>query len=156
MQDEGVRGDTKEAVGATLAGRQGVLCLRTRCQEVVPRCLSGPCREEAQGRRARGMCKPLLVSCQNDPDGVATCKTRCARYFVGTEVGACERDCNVMRCRTHPPYDSCVAANTLADVLRCFDKSCRAKAEDCLKDRCALSPSAVSLSKATLSNSLES
>lgn len=39
----------------------------------------------------------------------------------------------------HKPYDDCVAARTMRDVLDCFERTaCRKNAETCLKERCGL------------------
>jgi hypothetical protein len=110
-------------------------------------------REQVRGRQARKLCRPKLEQCQSDKEGMEQCSKRCARYFRDTELALCERDCNRLRCKVFPPYDECVAANTLANVLACFDKSCRADAVNCLAERCQLSSADVSLAKATMSGS---
>jgi hypothetical protein len=150
MEEGGLRGSVKEAVGSTLAGATGVLCMRTQCQDVVPKCISGKCKEVARGRQARKSCRPLLAECQQDPVGIASCVERCARYFAGDEVKVCDRDCNRVRCAVYPKYEDCVAVNTLADMLACFEKNCRFAAMDCLANRCHLDPADVSLVKASL------
>lgn len=67
------------------------------------------------------------------------CATKCARYFSGEELKVCERDCNLKRCKIYKPYDDCVAARTVRDVLDCFERTkCRKNAEDCLKERCGI------------------
>lgn len=149
MDDGGLRGSVKEAAGATLGGPAAVLCLKTACQDAVPKCISGPCATPAKGRLARQLCRPHLADCQEDTTGVANCTTRCSRYFTGAEAATCERDCNIARCRDHPPYDGCVAANTLANVLACAQKNCREALEGCLEQRCQITASDVSLVKAT-------
>lgn len=111
--------------------------------------LSGPCSDAARGKLARKLCKPFLTDCQSDAEGTSNCATRCARYFSGAEQATCERDCNLARCRDYPPYDTCVAANTLANVLACMQKKCRDEAVDCLARRCNIQASGVSLVKAT-------
>lgn len=150
MDEGGLRGDAKEAVGSTLAGPSGVLCMRTSCQDIVPKCLSGPCNEAAKGKLARKLCRPRLAECQNDPEGIAGCVEKCTRYFSGDEVKKCERDCNRVRCAVYPKYEDCVKVNTLANVLACFERSCRTSAIDCLVSRCRLESADVSLVKASL------
>lgn len=156
MEEGGLRGDVKDAVGATLAGPPGVLCLRTACQDIVPRCLSGPCKDAARGREARRLCRPRLRECQDDPDAIARCAARCARYYSGPDLATCERDCNRVRCAVYPRYEDCVRVNTLANVLACFERSCRADAARCLAARCQLDAADVSLVKASLPGSVPS
>lgn len=96
MEEGGLRGATKSAVGNVLAGRPGELCLRTRCQDVVPKCIAGPCADAARGRSARRLCRPLLKECQENSTEIAGCASRCARYFGKEDVPACEKGaCNV-------------------------------------------------------------
>lgn len=156
MEESGLRGDVKEAVGSTLAGPPGVQCFRTACQDIVPRCLSGACKDAARGRLARKLCRPRLRECQDDAAGIASCVARCARYYSGDELAPCERDCNRVRCAVFPPYEDCVKFNTLANVLACFERSCRADATACLASRCQLDAADVSLVKASLPGSTAS
>jgi hypothetical protein len=44
MDESSLRVKTKAAVGSTLAGSAGSTCMRTKCQDIVPRCMKGPCR----------------------------------------------------------------------------------------------------------------
>lgn len=39
-----LKDDVKQAVGSALAGRAGVACMRTKCQDVTPKCFSSKCR----------------------------------------------------------------------------------------------------------------
>lgn len=73
---------------------------------------------------------------------MARCASRCARYFSDGELSVCVRDCNLKRCKVYKPYDDCVMAKTIRDVLDCFEQTeCRKNAEDCLKERCGISAS---------------
>jgi hypothetical protein len=101
MEESGLRGATRTAVGSTLAGPNGVLCMRTACQDIVPKCLSGACREAARGGNARELCRPRLVECQQDSAGIVGCAERCARYFGAADMPDCTRDCNRVRCREY-------------------------------------------------------
>lgn len=139
MSDTDLKNAAKTAVGHSLASSPGEACMRTRCQDVIPRMLSGACREAGRGKEARKSCMPLLKDCQNDAEAHEQCVTRCARYFEEKDMPRCVRDCDKARCRVYKPYDECVARRTLMDLLTCMEGGeGRKEAESCLKDRCGL------------------
>ncbi|PXF42546.1 hypothetical protein BWQ96_07708 [Gracilariopsis chorda] len=141
MDDQQLKHSVKRAVGNALADEPGHLCMQTRCQDIVPRILATVCKEAARGKQARALCKPLLQSCQSDPTARSNCSKRCARYFEAQPLNLkqCISDCNLARCRLHPPYDTCVARHTLLHVLQCVQNGpARQTAQQCLKTRCSL------------------
>lgn len=44
MQQSDLASRLKEDIGASLGDAAGDVCMRTRCQDIVPRALSGACK----------------------------------------------------------------------------------------------------------------
>lgn len=113
--------------------------MRTRCQDIIPRLLSTLCKDAFRGRAARQTCRPLLTACLYDQREKTACAEKCRRYYAADQLTACERDCNIARCKFVPPYENCVFEQTLRNVLHCIDNGDgRAIVQQCLTDRCNL------------------
>lgn len=83
-----------------------------------------------------------MLACQEDLQARKRCEDNCARFYQGDDQVQCERDCNLARCRVYDPYENCVAAETLKNVLRCMENGPgRQIAEKCLAERCGISSS---------------
>eukprot|EP00177_Eucheuma_denticulatum_P005718 GFKZ01010421.1.p1 GENE.GFKZ01010421.1~~GFKZ01010421.1.p1 ORF type:complete len:151 (-),score=12.76 GFKZ01010421.1:937-1389(-) len=139
MQESDLSTALKRKIGTQLGDAQGDVCMRTRCQDILPKALSSECKDAGKGRAARRACKPYLEECQQDVEAQRDCAVRCGRYFEGKMLGTCVRDCNLKRCRVYEPYDGCVRKQTMRNVLRCFEETqWRQRAEECLRERCGV------------------
>ncbi len=132
-----------DAVGRELAGDAGAACLRSKCVDVLPKCLRSKdrCLGVGDGPAVGAACRSVYGACAQ---GVApACRAKCARSGADADAAEeCLSSCVFAACRRDEAVRACRADAAVAQQTACALDRCRAEFTACLVKRCSLPPPA--------------